>query len=570
MVILSQVLPDSAVISGTISSSGFFYIIEIIIIICVIIYQIYLFKTLYEKIKQFKNIFRNPLNVENNPIASFNQKLDEDELEEAFDDTQFEMSNNGESPIVTVETSGDNNTIIRIKNAINSYLINNFGAPVNFSIIKDIIDREVDAEDEEISQAVTTPLYLGLAATMIGIIFGLFSMPAGMMGGVNFADGISTLINGVKVAMIASLSGLALTITLSAFYYKNAKKIVIHGKNDQLSYLQSELLPVLEDNVNTGIAGLKDSLDRFAREATKTVQVVNDAVKQTGLNIHAQIELIDKVENLKMMRVTKANYELFDRLEANMGHILKFSDSLETMAKISENLNDFSMRTSNIENVIMQINSNLEESRILTRFLSEHFEKIENAGENAEKAVILADAHFANAIEILSKEVDNRINALRNTANSHEVDLKGIYQEIGEKLSKLSNSIIEDFKKNYINSIPSLKELESLTILPEIKNSIETKGDETNASIDEFRKVNSSSSTIILEKVTILTGLLEKLISEKKSEEFGMVLTKLNELQGQVTKATTKTPTTTPKVKKKKRITDRVLQFLKFEKKKRK
>lgn len=64
MVILSQVLPDSAVISGTISSSGFFYIIEIIIIICVIIYQIYLFKTLYEKIKQFKNIFRNPLNVE--------------------------------------------------------------------------------------------------------------------------------------------------------------------------------------------------------------------------------------------------------------------------------------------------------------------------------------------------------------------------------------------------------------------------------------------------------------------------------------------------------------------------
>ena len=127
--------------------------------------------------------------------------------------------------------------IQRIKEAINLYLLNNYGAAVNFSIIKDIIDREVDIKDEEISNSIPTPLYLGLAATMIGIIFGLFSMPES--NGQHFTEGIDALINGVKLAMLGSLSGLACTTILSSFFYKNAKKKISRDKNEQISYLQA-------------------------------------------------------------------------------------------------------------------------------------------------------------------------------------------------------------------------------------------------------------------------------------------------------------------------------------------
>ena len=152
------------------------------------------------------------------------------------------------------ETSGTG-IIRRIKEDINLYLLNNYGAAVNFSIIKDIIDREVDVMDEEISNSLPTPLYLGLAATMVGIIFGLFAMPE--LDGQHFSEGIDALVNGVKLAMLGSLSGLACTTILSSFVYKNARRQISRDKNEQISYLQATLLPELVRAEDTGVSGLK-------------------------------------------------------------------------------------------------------------------------------------------------------------------------------------------------------------------------------------------------------------------------------------------------------------------------
>ena len=79
-----------------------------------------------------------------------------------------------------------------------------------------MIDREIDVKDEEITLAIPIPLYFGLAATMLGIIFGLWAMPD--INGDNFSTAINTLINGVKWAMGASLTGLACTIIITLIY----------------------------------------------------------------------------------------------------------------------------------------------------------------------------------------------------------------------------------------------------------------------------------------------------------------------------------------------------------------
>ena len=206
--------------------------IEIIIITGVIIYQIIHFFKVLTNIFKLKNIFSSSLYLRTGFIEKakigtididssdihYEDKIDLDE--ESF----LQVVENEVAKLSLVDTEGKNEVISRIKTAINTYLINNYGAAVNFSIIKDIVDREIEVKDEEITQSVTLPLYLGLAATMVGIIFGLFSMPA--LNADGFSYGISALINGVKIAMVGSLSGLIWTTILSSFSYKEAKRKV--------------------------------------------------------------------------------------------------------------------------------------------------------------------------------------------------------------------------------------------------------------------------------------------------------------------------------------------------------
>jgi hypothetical protein len=378
------------------------FAIEIALITGVIIYQFYISGKVYKNIKQLKEIFRDRLRV----ISGYIERSDLAKKEKSVKEIVFTDPDNENVPedkrpdrkrvrISITDTYGTG-IIQVIKEDINLYLLNNYGASVNFSIIKDIIDREVDVKDEEIANSLPTPLYLGLAATMIGIIFGLFSMPES--NGQHFAEGIDALINGVKLAMLGSLSGLVCTTILSSFVYKNAKRKISGDKNEQISYLQATLLPELIKAEDTGVSGLKASLDRFARVATDISDNVLVAVNKTGENIHSQQEVIDKVANLDVLKISETNLELFNRLESNMSTFSKFSDYLSLMSQISDNLRDFAYRTSNIDNVVNQIDLSLQENSRLSRFLTSHFEKIEASGTAALKAVDISDAHFREAM----------------------------------------------------------------------------------------------------------------------------------------------------------------------------
>ncbi len=480
---------------------GFWFTIEIVLIVGVIIYQLYISRKVYKNICQFKDIFRDRLNV----VSGFIKRSDLNKKEKAVEDIVFTETEKNNTPVdlfsysekisISITDTSGSGIIQRIREDINLYLLNNYGAAVNFSIIKDIIDREVDIKDEEISNSIPTPLYLGLAATMIGIIFGLFAMPEA--NGQHFSEGIDALINGVKLAMFGSLSGLACTTILSSFVYKNAKRKISHDKNAQISYLQAKLLPELVKAEDTGVSGLKASLDRFARVATDISDNVLTAANQTRENIILQQEVIDKVGNLDVLKISKTNLELFNRLESNMIAFNKFSEYVSLMSQISENLKDFASRTRSVDNIVNQIDLSLQENNRLSRFLTSHFEKIETTGLAALKAVDLSDSHFkeaieklktetdncinqvfravnqsashfSDAIEKLREETDNRISHLSRDAADNESKLTDIYHDISVRLTSVTSQHISEFQKAYSNAIPHFDQLDNLQILRKI------------------------------------------------------------------------------------------------------
>ncbi|HBE40285.1 MAG TPA: hypothetical protein DDW27_03630 [Bacteroidales bacterium] len=522
------------------------FITEILLISSVIIWQLFLSGKIYIHTKQLKGIFKYPLKVRNGYI----DRKDLSKKEKTIDDIVF-VNDEGKAPDdlqsgedfvkISVTEAFGSEIIIRIRDYINTYLLNNYGAAVNFSIIKDFIDRETDVKDEEISHSLPTPLYLGLASTMIGIICGLFAMPA--LDGGRFGEGIDALINGVKLAMLGSLSGLTCTTILTSFHYKSARKSLLKDKNNQISYLQAKLLPELIKAEDTGVAGLKGSLDRFARIATDISGNILKAADQTGSNILLQQDVIRQVANLDILKISEANLELFRRLENNMATFEKFSGYISDMSRISENLKDFAGRTSNIDNIINQINQSLQDNIRLSQFLTSHFEKIEISGINALKAVDLANSSFNEAIEKLENEISRRETILNNAAidadknikdvienlhdavnnritlmNKNEADfetkLAEIYLDISRKFQEIGDEYIRGFQSVYSNSVPRFKHLDKLDHLPEIKESVSANIEGINKLISS---VNSLTETLSNNDVLKKLDLIEEHLRKRRS-----------------------------------------------------
>ncbi len=551
--IMLQVPTDSLNNATSVISTGhnFWFYFEVILIICVIIYQFIHSRKVFLSIEELKGIFNNRIIIKNGFIDKTNLRKKDKSLEdivfiEEGDENADDLFSDQKIVKISIAETTGKGIIKRICDDINNYLLNNYGATVNFSIIKDVVDREVDIKDEEISHSIPTPLYLGLAATMIGIIFGLFSMPE--LNGDHFSKGIDALINGVKLAMFGSLSGLACTTILSSFFYKNAKKQVLNAKNKQISYLQAMLLPELLKAEESGISGLKASIDRFARDTTGMATILYNTTLKTESNLKiqneiivTQKEIIQKIESIGVTRVSKANLDLLDKLEKNIQSFNQFANYLELMGRISLQLQDFASRTANIDSITRHIESSLSENKMLIEFLSSHFNKIENAGNAALNAVDVADSHFrdsierlklntestlenlyksitessskfAEAIDNLNTEIQTRTEKINQNAADQESKLSEIYNEIGFKLKTITDEHIGQLNSSFKEAVPRFDELKHLTELPVIR--------------EQF--TNNHNSRKFIE---VVEGLNESVLKVKENINQHNLLSKLSSIE---------------------------------------
>src|SRR5690606_24553904 len=99
------------------------------------------------------------------------------------------------------------------------------------------------------------------------------------------------LIGGVKIAMIASFVGLLLTIILSGWLYKGAKTEAEGRKNDFFTWIQTNLLPVLSQNVSSSIYSLQANLVKFNDNFTINIQSFNHVMNNILNSFDSQVSL---------------------------------------------------------------------------------------------------------------------------------------------------------------------------------------------------------------------------------------------------------------------------------------
>lgn len=339
---------------------------------------------------------------------------------------------------------GHNPVIEKILHSVNTYLLKNKGAVSDFNLIKDVVDRNTDALDEEINNLLPIPLYLGLVGTMIGIVIGLFLMPS--ISDENFDQAIDTLIGGVKIAMIASFVGLLLTVILSGWRYKGAKTQAESLKNDFFTWIQTNLLPVLSQNVSSSIYSLQANLVNFNDTFTVNIQSFNHVMDKILNSFDSQVSLMNDLKEVDVTQLAKLNINVLKELRTSTKEFGKFNLYLSQLnlfvdnaQKLNYNLSSQLDRTHSLEKIAESIGSNIEVNKNMVNVLQAELNEISTRKQFVQDAVIDVDHSIEKMLSELKTHIAAQVDAIK------EITIKE--EDLLEKLLKEDRGNLNELKK---------------------------------------------------------------------------------------------------------------------------
>ena len=391
---------------------------EIIVIGIVILIQVYVFFRTFLHTSDLKNIF---------PEVKPNLKsiqLSAEEVHSISEKALTAKINNTETvsdlarlfvtgmAVDIIEPKANYNASFKnILESTNLYLTRNKNHAADFRIIKEIAEREVEAQENQIETTINLPLYLGLLGTIVGIVLGLYSLyPAGAEDTEalirDVESEIPKLLGGVAIAMIASFIGLLFTIISNGHLYKSAIKHCDQRKNKYFSFIQTELLPILSKDTKNSIEELKDTLNKFNNVIRKTIKnEFSDSVKvlNTGVaDLNTAIGEIMTVQELQNESITELNKVDFDSMVVMFGNI----------------------KTSGIE-----LNKGFDAQKELLKYIYDSLQQIKEKEKDTRSFIAELDNTFKKAAEVLSDSAKGEM----NTFKSFVADEKNVLQKAIER-----------------------------------------------------------------------------------------------------------------------------------------
>ena len=345
-----------------------------------------------------------------------------------------------------IKTAYKNPVFKTIIASLNEYLENNQGAVVDFNLMKDIIERNSDAVEEEIDSQISLPINIGLMGTMAGIIFGVISLVSSdvlnelVRGSASDINGIITLLEGVGIAMVTSIIGIVISTYLT-ISFKLAKKEVEEEKNTFLTWIQSKLLPKLSSDFASVINEMTLRLGVFNESFSSNVSEINTILEEVRDTTRGQVDLLKTVEQLKINRIATANIAVYEKLKdctyeiGVLGEMLSASnDYVKSVTKLNDKLDKSDERIKTIEEIgkfFIQERSNFS---VVNRYLGQTeealFESIKIFKENTEK-------QFSGLVEHTNEQRKRCENVIAEETEALKTRMKELSM-ITEELKNLS------------------------------------------------------------------------------------------------------------------------------------
>ena len=388
------------------------YLIVIALIILIIGLQVKSYLNTKSKINSFNSIF--PSYDSDYRIKNVLVKVSEEPDYESEEDYLFSDEEGVE--VSQLEVASSSSVMRRIVTALNNYLSKNKGAASDFHLMKDVVERYCDAEEEEITTQQPIPLYLGLMGTMVGIIVGIGAIAiSGGLAGESLMNHISELMTCVAIAMAASFTGVLCT-TLIAWKSKDAVSKVQADKNRFYSWIQTELLPVLSGDAVNAIYLLQQNLMSFNQTFKANVAGLDTALSKIGDASREQVELIELIRDIDIRQVAQANIKVLKELKDCTSEMTTFNQYLH---KVSGYLNAVNALNTNI-------NEHLNRTAAIERmgaFFESEIAQVSEREQYINQVVANVDDTLKRTFEALSDNVRTGVVELRGKAAEEYAEL---------------------------------------------------------------------------------------------------------------------------------------------------
>lgn len=356
------------------------------------------------------------------------------------------ITNDNKIQITLIRSKNNSSAeLSEIINATNGYLIRNKGAVSDFNLIKDIVDRNIDNVDDEISNQLALPLYLGLMGTMVGIVVGLIFMPSisGDDGSDGAIDGVSTLLNGVKIAMVASVVGLAFTICNSYLYYQK-RKIVEHQKNNFFTFIQTQLLPILSQNVTSSIYSLQTNLLTFNETFTVNISKFSGILSDVKASFDSQLQVVEELKRIDIENIAKYNVKVLKELQKSYGELGKFGDYMNGMNSFLDRTRELNTQVSlqlhtmgDIGQIVKKFDDKTDTLTKIGNYLESQYLEVETREKTLQQKIAKEHSNTEKAWDSLQLSFNDRIEKFNESDIAINTDFEKLYTELRSKTAKI-------------------------------------------------------------------------------------------------------------------------------------
>lgn len=377
---------------------------------------------------------------------------------------------------------GEGNDIFNdIKTAINKYLSNNRGSVIDFHLLKDAVDRNCESREDAINAQMPFPLYCGLAGTMLGVILGLSSLLwlngnglSNLMSGdsesfVGAADGVSDLLTGVAIAMLASVCGIFFT-TYNSYKFKEYKYIEERGKNNFLAWMQSKLLPELPSNTGAVIQQLVSQLNFFNDVFSLNINTLSDTFDKVNSSYKEQAKIIQLVHDMDVAKMANANIKVWNALQNGTDKLEQFNEYLDKLEEYLNKMDEFNL----------QFSQQAKTQEIFQK-IADYFNR---SKAYLSKDVVDSDKALQKALTSLKDSSSESITELRTNITAQSTEYMKTLEKEREAFEKFSSSLRAQFDTN-MQQLPSIaQKLDEISKIPNMLSSLANRIAESNSKLE--------------------------------------------------------------------------------------
>ena len=403
----------------------------------------------------------------------------------------------------TIECSLNHTEFEGTLHDINGYLNENKNTSADYQIIKEIVERDSQKIEEDVDTMLSTPLYLGLMATILGAAIGVVSFAWTDLGtlltGTNIqVEGIKTLLTDIGIAMIASFLGVMFT-AISTSKYKEARGEMLKMKNKFLSWIQTKVMPNMSDDLTGALT-----------------KMANDLSQVTD-NYDNQVKLLDAIDKIKIAKIAKANVEVYDKLQG-------CTEELERLFEHLGNSEEYIAQVVKLNSRLGDIEDRTRLSEELGNYFKSEIEYVQDRQGMMRQQMSGLDSVVQEALENLGTSLVGSISNLTDVFQKQNQQVQALIEEQQESLSKA----LEDQRVAINNKIAEINDP-----FGGLKDTFKEVGEQSRQGIESISSTFETQNTAIKEMLAAQKELLENEISTQRESlklQFANVPSQMNEL----------------------------------------